>query len=79
MSCKSAHVNGSSRGVFQICTDGEVDEVVHAVAIHSELVHAVLPREIGVVPSFGFQHRPSTEAFQHFLDRSQALLFDFVC
>lgn len=73
------YVNGSHSGVFQIGTDGEVDEIVYAIAGPPELVNAFFPRKLRLVPIVAVQHRPSAERFQHLFDRSQTFLFDFVC
>lgn len=57
------YVDCSHSGVFQISTDGEVDEIVYAIAGLPELVHAFFPRELRLVPLVAVQHRPSTEGF----------------
>lgn len=73
---KYTHIDDSFGGVLQVDTNGEVDQIIHAVPSEPEAVNGPLPIKRLLVPILAFERRPAAQSVQNLLDRLQTIRFD---
>lgn len=75
----SSYIYDPFGGVFDVDTDGEVEEVVNRVPCVAEAVHRFLPGEGAFVPVGTVEHRPPTQPPEHVQERLHPTGFDRGC